>query len=414
MSYVFFFSYSRDDYSPYMEKFLGELKEEVRIRLGLGQEDSIYFRDAEDIDVGKPWKAELLDALQTSKVLICVYTPRYFVREYCGKEVQFFIERQHALGNTNPQNAFIIPVIWQPCETSIPPGVAEIGYLHNDFPPEYRLKGFRPFVQNSSQFSTQYFNSLHAVADRIAAAAKQAVQLPRLGQVPSLADLPNAFEQPDNAPGIAAVQEPHAGPTAVQFYYVAGKRTELLGQKGNCDYYDSKGGEFWRPCLRGRFLGTMATSIATSKELDLLPYNLPIATDFRERLQMARDNNNIVILFVDTWTIHLLPWYRQRMSEYEQHNSYHCSVLVVWNEDDPETDQARQVLSNRVSVTFPVNASREQTYFRPSITNMTELETSLRETLERLRHKIIEQAEVARALDGSAKPTLDIHIERTR
>jgi FxsC-like protein len=413
MAYEFFFSYSRDDWNPYMQVFFDRLWEEVRVKLGLRQNDSVGFRDTKEMPLGGEWPSDLLNGLQTSKVLVCVYTPLYFKREYCGREVQFFLDRKRLLGAATPQHPFIIPVVWEPCEESIPSSVSKITYLHGDFPPEYKTKGIRPFLQNSTQFGSQYENSIAVIGASIKAAVQQATQLPPLAPIPALENIADAFASAGVVNNVDV--RPQGGPSAVQFYYVAGKQNELAPPKQERGYYDVRGGEFWRPARSGRFLGVLATAIASSKELDLIPYNMPLLNDFGIRLKAARAQNNMVVLFVDAWTLDLVPFYRDRMEEYESHRSDHCCVMVVWNEADPDVNELmQQRLKGRVRLTFPVNSTREPTYFQPSIGSVAELEASLRDTLERLRHRIIETAQVARELEGTPKPVLDIHIGQTR
>src|SRR6266851_7287544 len=113
MAYTFFFSYCRDDWSSYMEEFFKDLSEAVRIRLGLGRHDSIGFRDAEGIDIGQPWRPALTDALQAAQTLVCVYTPRYFLRDYCGKEMEFFRLREKGIA-ASPRHSFVLPIVWLP------------------------------------------------------------------------------------------------------------------------------------------------------------------------------------------------------------------------------------------------------------------------------------------------------------
>ena len=413
--YTFFFSYSRDDFSPFMKQFLEDLREAVRLRMGYGQKDEFVFLDNGEITIGEDWKPELLDGLQSSRILLCMYTVRFFRREWCGREIEFFRLRQKALAGTKQEHPSIIPVIWFVDESEIPASVSQITFKDDTFPQEYADRGMLQLTQQKEgKYQGQYWQSVNALADAIKTSAAQPVQLPALTDPPILEALPSAFRPPaapagQPAPG-AKDPEPVAGPSAVLFYYAAGKFQELQNaNKVTLGFYDPKGGEFWRPSLKGQRLGALASAIAGSKELDLVAYNLPITGDLVDKLKAARKNNNLVIFFVDAWTLDVIEYYRERMSDYEDHVSHNASVLVIWNEGDPDlTDDVRKKLNARIKATFPVSYSREQIYFRPSIENVRDLEECLRDTLERIRNKIIEQGEVARALETGSKPGLEL------
>lgn len=50
--YQFFLSYSRDDWDDYLGRFLDELQNELRGRLGLAKSDPIAFVDQRRIELG--------------------------------------------------------------------------------------------------------------------------------------------------------------------------------------------------------------------------------------------------------------------------------------------------------------------------------------------------------------------------
>src|SRR4030095_430914 len=89
----FCFSYARNDKSPYLDNFFEMLREEVMHKTAIKSPFEACFRDTDNIDIGNRWTDELSNALQTSRILVCLYTPSYFVSDYCGKEVQVFQSR---------------------------------------------------------------------------------------------------------------------------------------------------------------------------------------------------------------------------------------------------------------------------------------------------------------------------------
>src|SRR5258706_3885556 len=90
--YWFFLSYSRRDSkgnegkeNPYFERFYKDLALEVGRVAGIPAsvpEKDIEFYDREGIETGADWSKTLAEALQTSKAMVCLYSPSYFKSEY--------------------------------------------------------------------------------------------------------------------------------------------------------------------------------------------------------------------------------------------------------------------------------------------------------------------------------------------
>jgi hypothetical protein len=97
-SYLFFFSYSRADweYDVYLERFFADLDMKVAMVTGAGTR-KVGFRDEKDVKTGDDWAREISAAVQTSPVLVCIYTPNFFsaerTHEFCGKEFMAFLKR---------------------------------------------------------------------------------------------------------------------------------------------------------------------------------------------------------------------------------------------------------------------------------------------------------------------------------
>lgn len=92
-NYDIFFSYKRDPESDdwhhqVMLKLQFWLKHELQL-LNL----SIFF-DREDIRTGNRWKAKLGEALKSSKVIVCIWSPLYFQSKWCISEWKSFVARE--------------------------------------------------------------------------------------------------------------------------------------------------------------------------------------------------------------------------------------------------------------------------------------------------------------------------------
>jgi hypothetical protein len=101
--YFFFFSYSRGDNDVYLRKFFESLVERVASLTGVHETHTVGFRDEQDVSAGDDWNSKISAAVQISKVLVCIYSPRFFsklgIHEYCAKEFAAFLKR-------NPQTRY--------------------------------------------------------------------------------------------------------------------------------------------------------------------------------------------------------------------------------------------------------------------------------------------------------------------
>jgi FxsC-like protein len=407
--FVFFFSHARDDYTAdvYLPEFFKDLSEEVRVLMGLRKNDKVGFRDTKDISLGQDWQPELIEALQHSQLIVCVFTPLYFNSRWCGKEMEFFRLRQMELGSQRPKHSFVIPVCWTPAD--FPSATANLTHYQDDLPDSYLKDGLLTYCRSRNSYEMEYWRCVRTLASRIKLSAKQEIRLPTLPILPKVDEIKNAFETEllITHEGNANLTAEPEGPAAVQFYYAAGTRKELRQyKKQKCDYYDDQIGACWRP-FSGKMIGAIVSALAARN--DLLPYNRTLNRDFETNLKSARNSNTLLVLIVDAWTIDLLLEYRTRVREYDDNCSIHCTAFVIWNEGDEETASNMQRLQARVKTSFPNSGTKEPIYFRPAIANQQELETLLGETLERLRNRILEYQLVVRSLEQSVyteKPVL--------
>src|ERR1700749_1115042 len=93
----FFLSYARLDRetAPKDQDYIKSFYEDLRRNLlqMKPQAGEVGFFDDKGISHGSAWQPTLNQALATCRVLICVYSPAYFISEYCGKEFQIFRTR---------------------------------------------------------------------------------------------------------------------------------------------------------------------------------------------------------------------------------------------------------------------------------------------------------------------------------
>jgi hypothetical protein len=94
-SYDVIFSYKRDPESGAWHQRVKD-KLEHWLKMELNTSRIIIFFDTEDIKSGQRWRSKLSVALQSSKYLVCIWSPVYFKSKWCVSEWTTFEERGRA------------------------------------------------------------------------------------------------------------------------------------------------------------------------------------------------------------------------------------------------------------------------------------------------------------------------------
>jgi hypothetical protein len=122
--YLFFFSYARSDRDAYLLRFFEDLKQRVALLEGIHDADTVGFRDEEGVITADDWSSKISAVLQISKVLVCIYTPRFFADDTCAKQFAAFLKRSpHTRYEPTPdpdgnlkyqvkEARNILPVLW--------------------------------------------------------------------------------------------------------------------------------------------------------------------------------------------------------------------------------------------------------------------------------------------------------------
>jgi FxsC-like protein len=442
MSHYFFFSYARGSYDNYLRKFFDELSERVRHLLGLPRDTEVGFFDQRDLELGTEWDASLVSALQSTRVMVSIYSPAYFNSEYCGREWEFFRRRaelfaERARAGGTPAAAtppVIKPVIWLPLrEGRNPPDpVARLQYFTGDPEAPHNKLGLQEMRRLRARYRTHYGNFINQLADEILDSyelfGQGAGELPCLDPVPELRALPSAFHQPPAPP---APPDPGAGPPPplrprrrggpkyVRFVFIAGDPTQFPDGARKREFYLEYGGGEWKPYYPEVTHPIMALALAEAGMLGMLGDELPFGPDLATEVRAAEEARSLVVVFVDGWTAELLPPYRQALENLDRNSFINCSIFVPWNVKDPETavraDELKRLLR---SVIFPrwsrLADAHEPIFFRDSIYSVEDLREQLRDTLRRLQVMMMKdvveharQGDLPRCLQsGIAKPVL--------
>jgi len=390
----FFFSYARSDESDeledsreYLFEFYKDLCDEIRDKNpGLLKEtDPVGFYD-QLLKLGANYGRSLPEALQSCKCLVCLYSPKYFTRPICGREVQVFLDRQ-ALHTSPPE--VILPVIWKKPE-SIPRALELIQYTHRAFPGPYIEKGLRELMIQRN-YKLEYRQFVVEMGKWIMDARKE--NLHALAGFLDFDKVTPAF------PTISASGVPDTigtvateGPKTVRFVYVA-RTTPVAG---------------WRPFPPpppDNMIGPLAYLKALSK--GFYPAEIPLTPSLVAELEQAKKNNTLVVLLVDPETLDQAPT-ETLLKEYDRYNFLNSAALVVWDATTARSSSREAALRNKLTVVFDDNYARtDPRFFRDNIRTLGELEVELSDTLDSLYRNVISKGLPSRSVPtGQTLPTI--------
>jgi FxsC-like protein len=415
-NYWFFLSYARRDAlsnNPYLKKFYKDLALAVGSAAALNSSvevSDIGFIDNQGIETGDNWRETLAEALQTSRVLVCLFSRSYFNSEFCGKEFHAFSLRLEAYRRRyqkEPQPALILPVLWDNPRnlTKAPPAVTGIQHAHEEFGEVYAQEGLQ-LLMRQQQHQGEYETFVLRLADKIVEEAQKCAAdngehlVPRLPNVPSLERVENAFARGP----MPAVDDEYVGPGVAKFVYVASRAAELQGQqiRKNLSSYGEQGGALWRPYHPDEnAVGVLASKAAV--EVNSLPHVLPVGTDLIERLRRAEETNTVVVIVVDPWSTRLQT-YRERVNELDQTAFVNCGVLIPWNANDEQTEPDYFIVKDDIRQLFSRTFVLNSKYIKDSITNAQQLQGELIHAINEARRRIRQRQEVTRRTPGGTGP----------
>lgn len=437
MPHVFFISYAREDQSPFLDTFLGDLVESVRIKAATSLEETA-FRDQSSIPLGGEWPSELVHALQGCRVFVPILTRGYFKREPCGREWAFFRNRQDAARPTGATRApLVIPVLWgalRDVQRSAPRDVLDIDLDGGDFGKEYLELGMDTFMRQR-RFEDQRQIVIAGLARRIQDLAEGAHSLPPLAPAPSWRDVKPLFPTPPPPPQGAGlgggamaggaipsgaqsseVFRAPGGPRYVQFVIVAASADDFaaaarIGPPGGLArspaFYGADPLEWtpYRPDVC-RPAGVMAVEVAASR--DFYPTASATATLTDEQLiaqlKALEERNAIAVLLVDTWTLRI-ERYQRLMQRFDQSSFFNTAVVVVLNDKDGETVASQATLDSMVKATFFRRSHGDARTFT-AVRSAEQFKSELAGALDGARRRLMEYAAVQREVGFSPRPTL--------
>jgi FxsC-like protein len=404
MDYWFFLSYARSDGSDWAGRFFDDLVQQVRGDAALNSSlkaSEIGFFDKDGLQTGTLWEPALVSALRGTRTLVCLYSRAFFTSPHCGKEYQLFLHRLDAWRQTNPQATtplLILPVIFgQPLQLpkALPAKVASIQFTHGLNAENYQEQGLKQLIRNK-EFESDYLNFLASFSNILVTAVDQN---PLLGfdQTPLLEQVVNAFSEPTPVSNDGTPQSSLGGPRLLQVVYCAGLARELPQNRLQTNFYAAGDPGDWQPFAPvtttvARFL---TQKIATEEELVQEP--LPLDDQLIPRIRKAEENNNIVIVIIDPWSVRV-ERLRNLLADFDQQLFKNCALIVPWNRGDQDTVTHEVALRGEVTAILDRTAS---VYFFEHPQSRSDFEQNIRAAIHHIRRKLLRTADTISKAEGS-------------
>jgi FxsC-like protein len=377
MSHVFFFSYTHDNLDKELKAFFRDLCNEVapHTEWGRGDDPRTSFRDGQNLPLMVEWNSAILDAIQSSSILVCVTSPAYFVRPFCGQEFWVFDQRrrQSVQPGTKPPPV-VLPIIWTPVDGGIPPFMDNLQETASGMPDIYRTKGLRYLKRLDPN---AYDRCVTAFADAIQTSWRRYPAIPPLAAVHEFDQIPNAFAGGhwDEAADSGGWR---AGPDVANFVFVAARKDEVRAE-GPAGRYGNSAAD-WRP-----FLPPVPKTISeiardTARKHRLRYREIFVTDQLHVELAGAQQRKNLTLVLVDVATLEVAEY--DAIRDFDSYAGEGNALLVPWNE--PATRWNAAALP-ALKTSFPIRAQLTPPAFQAPICSVDEMDRSLDVTLADLR-----------------------------
>jgi FxsC-like protein len=269
------------------------------------------------------WIGGTPDALASCRVLVPLYSHRYFESEACGKEWQAFADR-----SGSQQAPAIVPVMWTP----MPPN--SLKQAVRTVPIEYggvdscASRGLYGIIKRS-EYRADYDELVHRIAELVLAAA---------GRSPATKWPEVDFDSLSNP--FAAAGAPESGGPRLLITVVAPQRDDL---PLDCDgqHYGNAAWDWtpYRPASQ-QPIAQFAANFARS-----LGYR-PYVCDLQERVDALLTRGRAAhpeLLIIDPWAV-MRPEWQRLLARFNLEEKPWVQVVIPWNPADAETATAESQL----------------------------------------------------------------------
>jgi TIR domain-containing protein len=195
-TYPVFTSYAQADLKgdANLKKFVDKFCEDLRSVRALPDTKGLVFFDKDEVSGGDDWMKKILHVVSTAEVLVCLMSPTYLGREWCGRELEVFVRRNDGMKEAEKAR-FIIPIWWQLplAPRALPLRLGRFNYRDPKYPLDYETLGLKGLVINSKW--AQFRKMAYRLAELVGETLEGPYQLPA-GQIFATSDeIANAFDE---------------------------------------------------------------------------------------------------------------------------------------------------------------------------------------------------------------------------
>jgi len=330
---------------------------------------------------GQLWNDELARSLSACRVFVPLYSPRYFISSWCGKEWAAFQRRQvhHRVYEDHGSPSAIVPALWSPVrDRQLPDIVRNVQYAQPELGRRYEDFGLYGLLKVSS-FRRDYERAVLHIARSIVEVAENVV-VERGDR--------SAF---DTAYDAFAARPPRA--RRLRISVAAGTRDGLPeGRSPDC--YGPTPLD-WNPFHPD---STQPVAQVAAEIVERLDYRAEVHAF--DDMVVADDVPEILLL--DRWVLRD-PEYRKRLGQFDSRQRSTAGLMVPWNEADPDTAEAGDELVARTESTLPRHVARGQQAAVSAVNGVPD-ERSFSAVLPRVvAHTVADQLKRASAVTSSGK-----------
>lgn len=309
------------------------------------------------IRTGQIWSSELGDSLARCRVFVPLYSPRYFISSWCGKEWAAFSSRpaRHVDAEQPGDPSGVVPALWSPVpDRRLPESVREVQYIHPELGQRYRTLGLYGLAKLRA-FRSDYEKAVLHLARRIVDVGDSVVV--EHGDRAGLSTAPDAF-------AAAPTKTSTTGRTLR--ISVAAASLNRLPEGRTPDYYGPSAVD-WNPYhpASGRPLARIAADIAESLEF---------RPDVREFDHTAGPAEGPEVVLLDRWVLRD-PEHRSALGEFDSSDLPPTGLVVPWNENDPDSDEAEYELAAQAEATLPRRIRLGRQACRPAVRGVPDHKT---------------------------------------
>jgi FxsC-like protein len=278
--------------------------------------------------VDDDWLAGLPAALASCRVLVPLYSPRYFQSEACGKEWQAFADRPAGQRAQVAQAPAIVPVMWMPMPSGTLHHAARTVPIEYGGVDSYASRGLYGIIKRSS-YRADYDKFVHGVAERVIATARRSPATP-LPDV-DFDSLPNPF---------APTGAPESGAPRLLITVVAPQWDEL--PPGRDGQYYGKAAWDWTPYRPASQQPIAQFTANFARSLGYRPYVCDLQEREADLLTCGRAAHP-ELLIIDPWAV-MRPECHRLLARFNLAEKPWVQVVIPWNPADGETTTAENEL----------------------------------------------------------------------